>query len=182
MTILTVDEFREHVSTGLGDDAVQRLLDAAELEIVRFAGDPDSAEEILDGYGRSRFITLRRPAASITSVTESWPWNSTLSLAADDYILYPDGLVLERIRGGTHSSHAWRGRVRVQYVPEADVALRQVVQIDLVNLCLDYHPGVTSETIGSWTEQFSAAIEANREEVDGYLSRLKVGPTMFVVG
>jgi hypothetical protein len=35
MTLLTVDEFREHVPTTLVDDAIQRLLDAAEARSPR---------------------------------------------------------------------------------------------------------------------------------------------------
>lgn len=178
MAILTVDDFREHVSTSLGDDAVQRLLDAAEAEIVRYAGDPDAATEVYRGQGR--FITLARPAASITSITEYRSRVSTV-LAANDYLLYPSGLVIERLIGGTHSSHCWRGRATTVYVPLGDDEIRIGVQLDLVNLALNFEPGKGMEVIGSWTEQFAQAAAGNRQLFDDILSRLDLGPSMVVV-
>jgi hypothetical protein len=178
MAILTVDEFREHVSTSLEDDAVQRLLDAAEAEIVRYAGAPGSASEVYTGQGR--FITLASPAASIASVTE-YRSGTTTTLAADDYFLYPSGLVLERITGGTHPWHCWRGRAVVTYVPADDADIRIGVQLDLVNLALNFEPGKGMEVIGAWTEQFAQAASANRQLFDDILSRLDVGPSLLVV-
>ena len=179
MAILDPGEFREHVTTALEDDALQRLLDAAEAEIVRFAGEPGAATDIRDGRGR--FVTLSRPAASITSITET-PWSTGTTLAADDYLLYPSGLVIERLPGGTHSRSHWHGRVTVVYTPVDDEAIRVGVQLDLVNLALNYSPGAGMEVIGSWTEQFNQAVGANRGEADAILSRLDVGPSMVVIG
>jgi hypothetical protein len=61
MTLLTVDQFREHVETSLVDDAIQRLLDDAEAEIIRYAGDLGSITELIDG-GSSRLVLSRRAA------------------------------------------------------------------------------------------------------------------------
>lgn len=179
MAILDVEEFREHVTTALEDDAVQRLLDAAEAEIVRYAGAAGAATDIRDGRGR--FITLSRPAASVTSITET-PWSTATTLAADDYLLYPSGLVIERLPGGTHSRSHWHGRVTVAYVPQDDDDIRVGVQIDLVSLALNYEPGKGMEVIGAWTEQFAQAAEGNRDQFDAILSRLDVGPSMVVIG
>lgn len=179
MAILTVDQFREHVSSGLGDDAIQRLLDAAEAEIVRYAGAPGSVTEVSDGGGR--YITLGRPAASVTSITETVPGSAT-TLAVDDYFLYPSGLILERVTGGTNSRHAWHGRVAVTYTAADDSDIRIGVQLDLVNLAINYNPGATMEQIGAWTEQFAQAADANRAEFDSVLARLDIGPSMVVVG
>lgn len=178
MAILSVEDFREHVSTTLEDDAVQRLLDAAEAEILRYAGDPGAASEVYTGQGR--YITLARPAASVSSITET-RYTTTTTLAADDYFLYPSGLILERLTGGTNSSRYWRGRSVVTYVPRDDADIRVGVQLDLVNLALNFEPGKGMEVIGSWTEQFSQAAEANRELFDGILARLDVGPSLVVV-
>lgn len=181
MAILLVGEFREHVTTALGDDALQRLLDAAEAEIVRFVGDSGTGAVTDIRDGRGRFVTLSRPAASITSITEAH-WSTDTVLAADDYLLHPSGLVIERLPGGTHSRSHWHGRVTVVYVPVDDEAIRIAVQLDLVNLALNYSPGAGMEVIGSWTEQFNQAVGANRGEANAILSRLDVGPSMVVIG
>src|SRR5688572_3893817 len=131
MTILTVAELREHVPTTLVDDAVQRLLDAAEAEIVRVAGAPGATTELLAGGGR--FLTLSKPAASFTSVTET-RFSDVTVLAADDYLVHPGGYLLERQTGGTHSRHTWFGQVAVIYTPVDDADIRIGVQIDLMNL------------------------------------------------
>lgn len=178
MTILTVDELREHVSSPLEEDALQRLLDGAEAEIVRYAGEPGSVTVVRDGRGR--FITLDRPAASITSISET-RWSTSTTLAADDYLLRPSGTVIERLPGGTNSRHEWAGRVTVIYTAVDDDAIREVVQIDLVTLALNYEPGKGMEVIGSWTEQFASAAEGNRDQFDAILSRLDAGPSMRVV-
>src|SRR6185369_15384130 len=143
MTILTVDEFREHVTSDLGDDALERVLEFAEAAIVRHAGAPGSAVEVFDS-GR-RFYTLDRPAASITSITEVWG-SATTALVANDYFLYPSGLVLERLTTGDHwpARHFRPARVTITYVPEDDAAIRIGVQLDLAQLALNSNPGATA--------------------------------------
>lgn len=179
MAILTVDEFREHVTTALEDDAVQRLLDAAEAEIVRAAGAPGSTTDIVPGG--SRLIALSRPASSITSVTETRYSTSTV-LAANDYLLHPGGFILERLYTGTNPSYGWRGQATVAYTPVDDEAIRIGVQLDLVQLALNSNPGTTAETIGSWTEQLASnsAWNASKERAS-ILSRLTGGPSMVVI-
>lgn len=179
MTILTVAELREHVPTTLVDDAVQRLLDAAEAEIVRVAGAPGSTTELLAGGGR--FLTLSKPASAFTSVTETRYGDVTL-LATDDYLVHPGGYLLERQTGGANSRHTWFGQVAVIYTPVDDEDIRIGVQIDLMNLVLNYSAGLTSETVGSWTRQFRQALDANSIERDEILGRLNPLPGMVVVG
>src|SRR4051812_3591782 len=98
MTLLTVDQFREHVETSLVDDAIQRLLDDAEAEIIRYAGALGSRTELVDG-GSGRLV-LTRPVGSITSVTETFGTTDTI-LAADDY-RQRNVYVLERLYTGTN--------------------------------------------------------------------------------
>lgn len=181
MTILTVDDFREHVSSDLGDDAIGRLLDYAEALIVRHAGAPGAATEVFDG-GR-RFYALDRPAASITSIVERWHTTDT-ALATDDYFLYPSGLVLERLSWGTNPAvhHSRPVRVTITYEAADDAAIRVGVQLDIVQLALNSNPGATAETIGAWMEQKSQGAEDAEHQLDAILSRLDVGPYLLVVG
>ena len=78
MTLLTAGEFRALEATALEDAALQLILDSAEAEIVRFAGPAGATEEWFQGG--QQFISLARPFASITSVTEITTW-ATLVLA-----------------------------------------------------------------------------------------------------
>lgn len=182
MTLLTVDEFRGFVTSALGNDEIQLILDAAEAEIVRIVGASDSVVEL--ATGGSRYIFLGRPAASITSVTETNPWDGVfVTLASGDYLIHPGGYILERLPYGPNTRLAWWGRVTTTYVPLDDEALRKSVQLDLSRLMLNYQPGVTSETVGSWTTQLGSNANWNNDtERDAILSRLDPEGRMVVVG
>lgn len=176
--LLTVEQFREHVTTGLSDAALQRLLDDARDAIIAWAGDGTSVTEILGTAGPK--LILSRPAQSVVSITERRGTTDT-TLATDDWQLYPGGYVLERMTGGTNSSSYWRGRVTVTYVPVDDVATRKMVQLDLVKLAIASEPALASRTIGAFSESFRADAdpEAQRSAI---LSRLVSAPRMLVVG
>lgn len=178
MTILTTDEFRGFAETALEDDPLQDLLDAAEADIVRFAGAPSTAVEWFGG-GQS-VIALARPAASVTSITETYG-STTTTLAPNDYLAHPGGFLLIRQTGGTNSRSRWYGRVAVTYVPEDTEALRRAVQVDLVKLALNYNPGLVQTTVGSWSEQYRQATESNADERRDILARLSSGPSMVVI-
>lgn len=181
MAILTTDEFRAFEQTSLGEIPLQTLLDAAEIEIVRFAGDPTTAVELVGGG--APLLALYRPAASITSVVETLISDgSSTTLDAADYYLHPGGIILERLHTGPNSRLDWpvRYRILVTYTPRDDAALRKVVQKELVSLALHATPGVQSETIGAWTEVFAQVLQD--EKVRGaILGRLSYGPSMVVV-
>lgn len=179
MSILTVEQLREHVTTELGNDAVQRLLDAAEEAIVKRAGAAGAVTERLGGG--YRFLSLRTPAASISSVVETVGDTDT-TLAVDDFRLYPAGMVLERLDDGTNQRSTWGSQVVVAYTPVDQDSTRQLVQIELVKMALNYAPGTTEERIGEWVQRFSfdsawtPAME--REEI---LSQLDVSFGMVVL-
>jgi hypothetical protein len=182
-TLLTPDDIREfEPAPELSDDALQLLLDAAEAEIVRYAGASDSAVEWLVG-GR-REIVLSKPATAIASVAEHIGGPSApITLAADDYTSDPTGYLLYRLGTGTHPRWRWWGRVAVTYTPTADLAIRKGVELDLVRLMVSYRPGSTSETVGLWTTQLAAnSVWNNSRERDSILSRLVVHGRMLVVG
>jgi hypothetical protein len=170
--LLTVAELREHVTTALGDDALERLLDAAEQAIATIAGPVGDLTEIRDGGGS--YIFLPRPASEIDTVTEWLGYSSERALDEDDYSLRSDGISLRRLTTGPNASAYWVGPVEVVYTPLDDVAARQAVQLALVRLFLDHHPGVTSESIGDWSETFASNSVWNYAlERDGILATLR---------
>lgn len=182
MTLLTTDDYRALHSTALEDPALQLLLDAAEADIVAYAG-PDA--EIVEWFGGGqRVIALARPAASIASIVESGPWGSSpTTLSADDYLLDPGGYLLYRDANGTNPRWRWWGRVVVTYTPVGEEDRRMVVQADLVFLAETVVPGVTSETVGAWTRELASNSQWNGSaERATILERLASPGRMVVVG
>jgi len=157
MTLLTVADLRKWPEFATTDeDVLDLLLEAEEQAIERELGGPvGTATEVIDGRLLS-FLTLRRRAASITSITTLVDTIST-TLASNDYRLSHDKRTLWRLGTGTNPSARWPaflfGSTTVVYEPEDDEALRKRVQRELIALDLNVSPGGTSEQIGSWMEQ-----------------------------
>lgn len=151
--LLTVDEARLFVTTTLGDTALRLLLDASEEAIAdqvgALAADDDMAPVVERHVVHGDLILLFQRAASITSVVEG-----TTTLAADDYSLASTGNALRRLDTGTNPASYWRSEAVVTYVPRGNIASRQNAQVQLVNLFLSYKPGVSSQTIGPWSEVY----------------------------
>lgn len=180
--LLTLDEARGLTDSALEDESLQLVLDAAEAEITRYAGPVGERTETFTSGGR--LLSLSKRAASISSITEtSFSSYDVTTLASDDYFAWPNAYVLERKTGGTNSRHTWWGRrVAVTYVPVDDVDLRKGVQADMCQLMINYAPGVTSETVGSWTRQLASNSVWNQsEERAAILSRLSSAGRMAVV-
>lgn len=144
-TLLTVGELREHLETDLSDEALQRILNAEEAEIVRRYGPTATQTEMQQG-GQT-LLVLWRKAGSITSVIETAIDNVTqTTLAANDYRLWPSGQ-LERLVTGTHPAAFWAPLVTVTYVPEDQSAQRKGVLVQLAALAAKYN-GLKSESVG----------------------------------
>lgn len=177
---LTVDQLREHVQSALGDDALQRLLDDSEAEIIRYAGDSGDVTELIDG-GYQR-LSLSGAASAITSVSET-VGSTIYTLDATDYRQRAEGYVLERLTSGaTHPSSVWRRLVTVIYTPVDGEAIRTLVQLDLIKLQLDFNAGLVSERIGDWSQTFQQGSQTQENLRDAILSRLTHAPSMRVVG
>lgn len=147
MTILTAEEAREHIETSLGDEALERLLEAAEAAIIDRAGsnpteDTATATAEERHSPRGDLLMLSRVPGVIVTVTEG-----TTELDPEDYAQRPGSAILRRV------GRSWCGRVTVAYIPEGDLAERIRVQLALVKLDLAATPGVTSERIGPWQQQ-----------------------------
>lgn len=177
MTLLTVAQFREHAATTLVDDAIQRLLDDAEAEITAYAGPVGSVTEYPAGGGS--ILTLSRRVSSVGSIAET-RYSTTTTLAVDDW-RQRSGYTLERLRTGTNPRTGWASDVTVTYTPADDTATRKMVQLELCKLEIATNPGLASQTVGAWTEQYTANSAWNPEEARAsILSRLRE-PSMAVV-
>jgi hypothetical protein len=180
---LTVEQFRDFVRTSLSDESVQKLLEAAKLAIDQVAGPVGEITETIEawewGDGLPR-ITTKRPMSAVVSVTE-YVGDRPIVLAADDYRV--SGYVLTRLGHGTNPRWHWGSRVVVVYATADDAAERDRVQLELVKLDLTYSPGLSSQTIGTWSEAYTdgATYAADREAILSSLLPTS-GGGMVVVG
>lgn len=142
---LTVDLLRGYITTALSDEALDALLDAAYEAIDQYAGASGSITELISP-GPGDLLMLSRRASAISSLKEK-----DIALATDDYQLHGDQLV-RRLDTGTNPAWRWRGRVDVTYTALTDTASRDRVAIALVNLDLDFAPGLTSQRLGDFSE------------------------------
>lgn len=149
--ILTVPQLLEHIETDLSGSALQRLIDAADQDIVDGYGPhalSGARTETL--VGGSASITLAVPALSFTSVTEhvGSPISATATvLDPTDYRTWWGGRALQRISTGVNARTTWGERVDVVYVPVSRDARRRAVAIELVRLALAQE-GVKSMSAG----------------------------------
>lgn len=179
MSILTVAQLREHIQSALTDDALQRLLDDSEAEIVRYAGGSGGITELIDG-GYQR-LPLTRAAGAISSITET-VGSTVYTLDNTDYRLRADGYVLERLSiNANHPSFYWRGLVTVSYTAVDIDSIRTLVQLDLIRLQLDFNAGLVSQKIGDWSQTYQQG-QTQENLRDEILSRLTPEASMRVVG
>jgi len=143
MALLTVAQIREHVETDLPDDALQRIIDSEDAEIIRRFGAAATQTETLRG-GES-YVFLSRLVSTITSISEEVS-GTTTTLATDDYDLWWNQ-ALERDDSGTNARSTWGDRVTVVYVPQTTTAQRKLLLSQLCQLAARYN-GVQSESVG----------------------------------
>lgn len=152
---LTPTQFREHAPTSLSDEELQRLLEAADLDIIANSGPLGSLQDRRRGGGL--YLFLSRAAASITSVVERYGdllGLTDVTMDTSDYTLLPDRYTLRREWVGTHRNDRWADSVIVTYTVLDDTAVRERCQIGLVKLEIAYQPGLTAQAIGTWSEQY----------------------------
>ena len=140
--LLTVAEVKEHVTTGLSDAALERLIDAQDSYIRQIVGQHDPAttmvyEMDLDpGY---QSIWLPRPAVSIATLEKRRRLDSAWTVQdAETYYLSDEGRSIQTTRNvwtwGWGWGHRFEMRVRVTYTPVPENAERTQALIDLVRL------------------------------------------------
>ena len=142
MAILTPTQLRQHIETDLADAALQRLADGIEELIEREGGGTTDETENFNEWGfprgRNRIIYTARPISSITSIKErDDPDDAGTTIATDDF-RKEGNRALVRLQDGTNPRLLWAQHVEVIHTPLVDTSLRQVVQINLVKLALNY--------------------------------------------
>lgn len=159
--LVTPAQVREHVETDLLDPALQRLIDDADLEIVkRYGAHAGPLIEVVDG--NSGLISTTRPILAVTSIVERIGTMDTV-LAANDWQLWY-GRVLERLTSGTNAASEWGDRITITYTPADENAVRTRVELDLVKLAIRYdgHQAATSgdfsETLPDYQESRDAIL------------------------
>jgi len=145
MSLITTDELREHVETDLAEEALQRVIDANEKEIVRKFGAHTTQVDYVEP-GRSDCLFLSRAPSEITEVVERWGDTDT-TLSADDYELVANWRRLNRLSTGTNPTSYWGELVKVTYTPADRNDERKLVLVDLCKLELEY-TGNVADVVG----------------------------------
>ena len=159
MALLTATEVRQHIETDLGDTALDRLINDADLEIIDRLGAVASQTEVFKEPS-NKHIILARKASSISSVVERII-DTDYTLAASDYTLMGDGYTVERLQGSGYPNNIWQGIVTIVYVPPDETASRKRLLVDLVKLTLAYD-GRLSSGIGDVRVQGFSDYQAQR--------------------
>lgn len=159
--ILTVDELRGWVSTGLGDDELELLIAGLDAMIIARVGPLGDITDIRWPRGE-RYLLLGRKPAAIVSITEQWTNETPVELDVTDY-----DLTVATLRRGEYGPNArayWAPHVVITYTPLDDLERRQLALVQLAQAFLDLglHPGRVGFTVGAHTEQW--ANSANAQE------------------
>lgn len=134
MSLLTVDEVRAQVETGLEDDELLSVIERAEIELVRQLGPNAEDGNITQTlYGDGELLYLTRQPASIVSITEYGSWSPDATATVLTSPAYYSDLTLGTLR---RIGSDWATRVVVVYAPVDDDDERRAALIDLVRLYL----------------------------------------------
>lgn len=145
--ILTVDELREHVETALGDDALERILNAAEGDMNQHGGIltttldvPDAVTEYFYPTARTLWFTAANYIDEIVEVTEN------------DVILDP---LMYEVRNGREiyrlDNLYWGSPVIVEYVPTTEeLNRRKMLLVNLAKLYINADPGTSFQGAATW--------------------------------
>lgn len=170
MSDLTVEMLREHLETDLLDEALQRLINDAEKEIIKQHGERTTQTDEFHGETLATALFLSRKAEEITTVVEevkSGDSYEETTLAANDYKLRFEGRQTERLASGDNPRSTWGDVVTVVFVPKDDLDRRLRVAIDLVKLAVAYE-GVEQQKVGD----YSMKLERYENQKTAILKRL----------
>lgn len=174
---ITPTILKEHVETDVGEDALQRLIEAAIGDIEdRYGALAEVTEEYdmtVDRWEiRRDRIWTRQRITSVTKLEEGFtlkPTDLEELVLNDDFFIVFEGQAVERI--DTH----FRRRVRIKYKPQvADSPQRDRVIIDLCKLMLQWN-GLQTERVGDWSGTVGD-YETHRRKI---LSTLVIGSRWY---
>lgn len=168
----TVSEIRAHVTTELGDPALQDAInDLVETIDDRYG---PLAEDVVERFVPSRGdafpLVLRRKPATITSIVEELDsvGNATRTLDPTDFRIR--GYLVQRLRGGPAPAYGWSAYgVVVTYRPKDDAARRLMAIVECVKEGIA-HTGFQSRTLGDYSETAGGgpagtSLEGRRDEI-----------------
>lgn len=166
MSLLSVEEVRAQIPTGLSDAQIQAVIDREEAAVVRLYGPHYTGEELVEvlaGGGRALLFLPRR----LQSVTALEVWNGSDWEPVDTslYYVWPESGIIENLAG------TWPERVRVTYVPADDSEERKAVILELVRLALS-REALSSGSVGGDYSFTSPDWEKERARI---MRRLKLG-------
>ena len=166
--LLTVAEVKEHVTTGLSDAALERIVNAQDAYLRRMVGQHDPATTMV--YETETFVSpdqriwLPRPAVSISTVEDRYLFDSAWTVRdASEYFLSDGG------RSVSMDRRVWRqrfrDRARVTFTPVSENAERAQALIDLVRLETQ-DTGLESERDDTYSYKSKGKVRARREIIE----------------
>ena len=165
MALLNLVQVRENIETGLGDDALQRIMDAVEEDIDQRHGAVDSQVDDLEA-GLEKLWTTR-PILTITTVTETVGTTDT-DLSANDFVKRHE-TQLDRLNTGDNSRERWGIRVKITYVP-VDTTKRRITTFLKMILMDIVYSGLDSSREGDFNSK-SLNYASEREKLLSSLDR-----------
>lgn len=150
-----IDRVKERIESDLSDEELQAMIDSLLAEIDQRYG-PSSDLMTTDLFSELRdrkYLRLPRRVESVDSIIEREAEEDKI-LSANDYRISHRGRLIERLSKGDNPAQAWAPKVRITFTPVSDVAPREEVVIQLVQLQVN-NPGLTSETKGDWSASYS---------------------------
>ena len=162
--LLTVAQVKEHVTTGLSDEALGRIVDAQDAYIRRMVGPHDPATTMVyerDTLPGTHRFWLPRPASSIATVEDRYLYDAVWTVRDDTGYYLSDGgrsVSLNHL----YLSEWFREVVRVTFTPVSANAERAQALIDLVRLEAQ-DTGLQSETDDTFEYIAKDKTKARRE-------------------
>lgn len=147
MSLVTVDEVRQMVTTGMLDTPLQEIIDREEAIMVERCGahyvntTTRNTETLRGGYTK---LHLQQKITSVYRVTED---GVVLSQTNGDFRVWEREGCLERLPSGS----LWGAVVVVLYVPYDDNTRRKAVLIELVRLALDRMSMASESVAGEYS-------------------------------
>ena len=158
--IISVAEMKQHIATPLGDDALERLIDAAEDAINSVCGDAANQRVWETHADNEAYLFLPHRAISVESITVNGA-----DMSEDDYSVRHEGRAIMRAK----PRDRWDGSIVVTYITPDTRAQRRTALIRLVRLEAEYL-GYQSQSIGGASISY-APYEEERQTLLGALKR-----------